>query len=183
MSKRNILLAKKHGAVVVPFKDLHVSHQVAIAHYMAIDGEAWSVMGNLEKDFEKIRPGNYSNTAKWEKFQKEIIRLLTLSIGEYIKKYGKVKFGMVNLPIKVAKELSFKKCNVYDDDGNRDGFSSFDEYHKWYIENGGIPHHSKANPFPCILSSFNDELFQDGWHRFHRYCQLGMKFIPCVYFA
>ncbi len=166
--KINKELAKKHGAVELPFKDLPITHQVAIAHYMAVDGEAWEVLGTLEKDFEKIRPKNYNDDAKYSRFKKDIIRLLTLSIGEYINKYGKVKFGMCEIPTDICVDLCKKRNPDFEDD-----YSAF---------TGKPPNHPTTNRFPCILSSFNDELFQDGWNRFYCYRDRHDATIPCVYF-
>lgn len=171
--KLNVALAKKYGAVVIPFKNLPVSHQVAIAHYMAIDGEAWEVLGDLEKNFEKIRPKHYADDKRCqkehEKFQKEIIRLLTLSIAEYVKKYGKAEFGVCEIPTPICIDLCKKRSPDFEDT-----YSAF---------NGKPPDHPLTNRFPCILSSFNDELFEDGWHRFYCYRERKDKTIPCIYFA
>lgn len=97
-------------------------------------------------------------------------------IAPYIKKYGKKKFGIVTIPMDDLKKLVME-C------GDLKHHSSFAEYHEWYCNGGGIPNYDeKKKPWPVIISSFNDEAFEDGWHRFHCYVRQDRKEIPCLYY-
>jgi hypothetical protein len=159
-------LRKEYGGKLVPFKDLTKPYQLAIIHYMAIDGEAWGLFGNMDC---------YCNSTP-----SKIKRELEKNLPEYIKRHGRRKFGVMNLPIDICKKLIMKVEAIAGESLEKE-HGSFDEYHAWYTTYD-MPNHTNRNPYPCILSSFNDELFQDGWHRFHRYVELKMKMIPCVYY-
>jgi len=183
---KNIRLAKKYGAKTVAFKNLPQSHQLAIAWYMTIDsdGEAWKVMGKLEEDFEKVRPSDYSNEKKWKKFQEDLKRLLIISLPAYVKKYGHIKFGVAEIPTMVlVKEICNRESEV------PDAVDTIKKYRSWYkkdrkdIGDTKFSKHPKTNRWPCILSDFDDEVLQDGWHRFFTYAGRGDKKIPCVFYT
>lgn len=66
------------------------------------------------------------------------------------------------------------------------GYSGWDEYHNWYVENvlakddgRGIPEGSDER-WPVILSEFEDEGIQDGSHRLHQYILKNREHIPVV---
>jgi hypothetical protein len=64
-------------------------------------------------------------------------------------------------------------------------FKSFNEYHQWYLNNDipeRTPQYKNEKRWPCILSGFDDEVFEDGWHRFHSYYRSKHMTIPVVYF-
>jgi hypothetical protein len=44
-----------------------------------------------------------------------------------------------------------------------------------------MPDHGKS-VLPVILDFDNDELIEDGWHRFHGYYDKGLKKVPVVVF-
>lgn len=181
-SKPNLRFAKKHGAKVVPFKKLPLTHQLAIAYYMVIDGEAWNVLGELDLRFEEKRPRDYSKDAQVEKWHAHLIELLRKSMPEYIEEYGHIKFGMVTIPVGAIKEAYLARHNVYQNEDERFPFETFDELHQWYLKHCGIPKHPRRNRWPSILSCQDDELLEDGYHRFHSYIEHGYRTIPCVFF-
>lgn len=156
MKKLNQQLMKEYKGEIVPFKKLTTPYKLAIAWYMACDGTAW------ELPFDAFYLDD-------NKLKKAFIK----NINMFDKEYGKEEFGVMNIPIDVCK---WKVFEIMED---RDKFKNFEEYHKWYL---GVSKesHTKKNPWPCILSDFDDEFFQDGWHRFHRYVQLKMPSIPCI---
>lgn len=59
-------------------------------------------------------------------------------------------------------------------------FSTFDEYHRWYLGGGGVPAYGAANRWPCIASCMEDEVVQDGNHRLHSYIAAGHTTIPVL---
>lgn len=155
VSKRNKVLIKKYGGKVMPFQSLPLPAQFAIAHYMAIDGEAWEV------------PDDYVHN------QKNFKALLPWFRGEH----GTKKFGYVEIPTEALT------AEVMKDEEMNGRFPDFDDYHEWYIGlPGGIPNHSKRDRWPVILSSTNDETLQDGWHRLHTYYHQGADIIPAVFY-
>ncbi len=154
VSRRNKALVRKYGGKVMPFQSLPLPAQLAAAHYMAIDGEAWEVPPDFDrkKDFKSLLP--------W-----------------FRGKYGTKKFGYVEIPTEVLT------AEVMKDDEEVGRFKDFDEYHRWYIGlPGGIPNHPKKDRWPVILSSFEEETLQDGWHRLHTYYHQGAEMIPALYY-
>ena len=152
-----------HRGVILPFAVLPKPHQLAIAWYMSIDGAKWEDLGNM------------SNV----KSHDELVIDFKKALPEYVKKYGKKKFGTLNIPMSVCQEIIMKSRSDLKDD-----FKTFMDYHKWYTSyQFNHLKYKNINVWPCILSdNLNEELFQDGWHRFHRYVQLKMLSIPCVYY-
>jgi hypothetical protein len=159
MKKHLKKLMNQYGGEIVPFKNLTTPYKLAIAWYMSVDGTAW------ELPFESFYLDD--NTLK-----KSFIK----NINMFDKEYGKVKFGVIDIPIDVCKLKVLERME------DRNKFKNFEEYHKWYL-GVGKESHSIKNAWPCILSDFDDEFFQDGWHRFHRYVQLKMPSIPCIVYV
>lgn len=64
------------------------------------------------------------------------------------------------------------------------GFENFEKYHKWYGDPGvdhgdsGVDHGDSV--LPILLNYNNDELIEDGWHRFHYYYNRGVKMVPVI---
>ena len=163
---------KKYGAKTVAYKDLPRTHQMAMAWYMAIDGEAWEPYG-IDMNKQPTTMSSNKNKDKWEVYlKKQTIRHLS----SYIKEYGRCKFGAVEIPTEVMASEIMKAIET-----SIGKFKSIREYQEWYRKNCSIPSYSSKNRWPCILSD-DDEVLQDGWHRLHSYIQAGHKTIPCVYY-
>lgn len=96
--------------------------------------------------------------------------LINILINDYISigrnKNNSFAYGLVPTEI-LTKEVS-----------KRLGYKTFQEYHEWYNDN--TDHGDSI--LPIILSFDNDELIEDGWHRFHSYYRKGIKKIPVVVF-
>lgn len=159
MKKLNKQLMYKYGGEILPFKRLTMPYKLSVATYLGLEGDKWL---NL--------------TGAWS--DKAFGKLISI-IDQYDEKYGEEKFGVTNIPVNFCKHYIM---TVIDIDGVTltDTYGSFEEYHKWYIGHCGEEKHTKKNPWPCFLSEFDDEFFEDGWHRFHRYVDLKMPSIPCV---
>lgn len=153
-SKRNKKLIKQYGGEVVPYVDLPEPAQLAIAHYMAVNGEAWK----LPEDWA-VWPDMSTGPSR-----ARIVKELKKYLDYFIDKYGAKKFGYVLLPMKAVTDSVMA--------ADQDIAGEYDSF----------PKHSADDPWPVILSNFEDETLQDGWHRLHRYYQLGLKEIPAVYF-
>lgn len=148
-----------HGGKIYSYKDLMMPAKLAIAQYMAIDGEAWR-LPNTKQDIDFL-------TCKFE---------LQSMIRFFEKEYGQIKFGYVMIPTESLIEQIMKELSE---------FENWEEYHKWYVGQGIMPKHTKKAPWPVILCKLDyneSEILQDGWHRFHRYYDLGLVEIPAVYF-
>jgi hypothetical protein len=148
-----------------------------MANYMAIDGSAW----RTPEDFNDRWDKTYNKIAATEKrasivLEKTRKKLFPPTLPHYIDTYGSEKFGYVVIPMSVMKD-AVMKCG---DDISQD-FATFDDYHKWFVRQD-ILVHSARNRWPVILDNTGDSLLQDGWHRFHRYVQLKLLMVPCLYY-
>lgn len=96
--------------------------------------------------------------------------LVNILINDYItvgrNKNKSFAYGLIPTEI-LTKEIA-----------KRLGFKTFKEYHEWYNDNTD---HADSI-LPIILSFDNDELIEDGWHRFHSYYRKSVKQIPVVAF-
>lgn len=96
--------------------------------------------------------------------------LIKILINDYISiarnKNKSFAYGLVPIQV-LTKEIS-----------KRMGFKSFQEYHDWY---GDDTDHGDSI-LPIIMSFDNEELIEDGWHRFHSYYRKGFQQIPVVMF-
>lgn len=58
----------------------------------------------------------------------------------------------------------------------------FNHYHEWYMKNVPVEQHGREDPWPSLLDVSPDgEFFLDGWHRFHRYVELGLPRVPVLW--
>lgn len=143
-----------------PYAKLPVPYQLAIAWYMAIDGCAWAPQGlpdGLTTDDAGFR----------EAFE--------AGLPDYVQSYGDIPFGIVSLSAEALKEDVMLTQDI------AESFTTFDDYHRWYV-GGGVPRHPEKDRWPVILSSYGDESLQDGWHRFHSYVRDGVTEIPAVFY-
>ncbi len=155
--KELISLINECNGKVMMFKNLPTTFKYAIAYYMSIDGEAWEM------------PSTVENTIGISKtYQNKLRENLKKNIGFYTKKYGNMKFGVVNIPTEDFLNLFGKWKNRYD---NREVLEKRKEF------------------WPVILdlndwdrSSDDVTIIQDGWTRFGDYVAMGLKSIPCVYY-
>jgi hypothetical protein len=180
--KRHLLPRGK----VYKFKDLPKEAQLAIAHYMGVDGEAWSFeeLGVFEG---LVDPHEFSAQDEREEFDaafkhnaEVIVANLKSVLPEIVEAHGDYEIGLVTVPTAELIEL----WGEIDSDATEDFDGNFDAYHAWYQSTrhddgrgGG------ENPtWPVILSGFHDELLEDGWHRFHQYIANGAEEITCLWY-
>ncbi len=77
------------------------------------------------------------------------------------------------IPSEQAKRIAWESLE------NKNRWSSFDEYHAWYTSMAGVPNHDPLNRWPSMVNLEEDEeLFWDGWHRFHSYIRSGHATVP-----
>lgn len=170
---------KKYGGKVVPFAKLPLPYQLAMIHYMAFDGEAWKCPDE-EAYLDGEVPQSQLLDGRYLKGLKKITKYIKNNLPFWIKKYGKVKFGMLEVPMKDFCAVVQSK-NIIEED-----WDSFKEYHKWYMGRclwkNSNKHYSEI--WPSILDGDSDdwEVLQDGWHRFHTYVEQGKKTMPLIYY-
>lgn len=161
-------LIKKYNGKVFKFKDLPKEAQAAIAHYMAIDGEAWEHPEDFPFKTTSCKYGEavFERTEWWAK------------------EYGSEKFGLVVLPTEeIIRAIMSRDSDMTDDFGK--GVENFPAYHDWYLNHiGQMPNH-KNSIWPVILRGESGrpfEFLEDGWHRFHDYVRKEVKEIPALWY-
>lgn len=178
-------LIRRNGGKVVPYRDLPPEAQLAIAHYMSIDGEAWDPPPWVRTFWNdrKVRPADPADTAEW---RKRFVR----SRKWFVDRHGDVPFGWVLLPMRELTAVVLDDVlRSHLDVEEGETFADFDEYHEWYKRAGpfagrGQPE-GKGTVWPVILdtnASAGHEPLQDGWHRFHQYYDQGLEVVPAVYY-
>ena len=167
-------LIKKYGKVMA-FKDLPMGAKMAMAWYMAVDGEAWA----LPKNWTRGGNGEWS-----EKLQEHAKKQLAKNMDYFDKEYGKKKFGLAMVPREEVEAIMFKGLQWRAKSEGAPSYTSFSAWLKAYTEDysGGIPNHKTAD-YPSIFGDFKDDLLlQDGWHRFACYCKKKVKVLPFIYY-
>ena len=94
-------------------------------------------------------------------------------VAYHEKMHPNFKVGIVQVPMGAF-------CDAIHANSDYD-HASFAAYHEWYVQNCYNEDNGKS-VWPVILNYFDDELLQDGWHRFHSYVERKLKTIPCLYF-
>ena len=153
------LLAGKYS--IRPYSELTRPYQLALAHYMAVDGEAWD---------------NFLVLPSTRNTQEVICRALNLALPQYVKQYGQVKFGIAKLTSRAVIKSVAATPEIAED------FEDWKAYHKWYCSQGGAVDHPRRNRWPVILSNTDDETLRDGWHRLHCYVSQGARNLPAVFY-
>lgn len=92
-------------------------------------------------------------------------------IGDLAMRYAEV-------PVEAVKKAVAETTVAGGEHGHRD----FDEYHAWYCRQG-VPDHRDGDRWPAIAWNQDDEVFEDGWHRFHSYVRAGHQTIPVLFVA
>lgn len=92
------------------------------------------------------------------------------------KRLSKKRFGYSEVPTAILVR------QIEEDPDIAGHFEIFEEYHRWYLDQGHTPDHPTKNRWPVILGPFDDETLQDGWHRLHDYYRKGARKIPVVWF-
>jgi hypothetical protein len=158
---------RAHGGRIMPYSKLPIPARYAMAYYMAVDGEAWELPTKTATLLSTLR-------ARSPQFLTAFKRQLLFLTA----KYSKCRFGLVQLPRQVAIDLCWE-CRESRDDAASP--KTFQQYHKWYLP-FVTDKHPANDPWPSILDSSGYSFLEDGWHRFHRYIDLGMEQLPFLYY-
>lgn len=165
-------LIEKNGGRKVLFRDLPKSHQIALIHYMSVDGATWAVT-DWSLDQWKWGEG-CPDPIHQSELRLESFRDIEKNYDLFVDHYGHIQFGVVDIPTKeliqsISEDKYFPEEQLeYYKKSDVVGFAAGWEYDR--------------PTFPVILSPFEDETLQDGWTRFGRYCELGEETVPCLYY-
>ena len=145
---------------ILPFSALELPYQLSVAHYMAVDGEAWADILPVWR--VRLTPA-------------EVRAELTRWMPEFVAQVGQSLFGVALLESQAVRDAVMQDAEL-----SRD-FQCWDDYHAWY-NTGSVPDHPTTDRWPVILSDHNDETLQDGWHRLHCYLRRQDETIPVVFY-
>ena len=165
-------LFKKYNGKILPYSKLPRPHQLAMAWYMAVDGEAWKWPNDKYEDHKYNTNDKYRYSQKgqqeYEAYLKNVLRFHLHQW--FVKKYGNKRFGVVEIPTDVLLKAIYE--SLPNDKPNIEAF--YKDY-----ENGSAVNHPKSNRWPVILD-YNNEVIQDGYTRFRHYTNRGDRTIPCL---
>jgi hypothetical protein len=165
----------EQGFDFVPYRELPVAYQMAMAWYMAVNGEAWDDV--VDHDAIKFPKGvKTSDHPLWHQTYK---RVVAEHLPQFIEQYGDVEFGVATWPVddvirSISGDETFKEDGV-DFEGTKSWFEQ-------PMENYHATSYPIEDRWPVIMSPFEEETFQDGWHRFHIYVASGHPDIPVIFF-
>lgn len=168
----DVLLAS--GFSISQFRDLPRTHQLALVHYLALDGEAWEWPAAMETEFQNWISENKGITN--ERQDAALRRIMVDHIDDFVMVHGDMEIGVAVVDMKVVKQ------HVLSVDPDIGDHGSWDAYHTWYTSGGGVPSYSDSDRWPCVLSGMDNEAFEDGWHRLHSYAAAGHADLPVIFF-
>jgi len=159
---------------IVAFRDLPEPYRLAIAHYMAVDGEAWDLG---EEGAEGPIPEASRQVADRRPDRERILHRLRSAMPRLVDEHGDRAFGVASVPMDAARAHVMGRGDLA-----TDWQGDWDAYHAWYAGRGDMPAHDAMDRWPCIMSGFGDEAFEDGWHRFHSYAGSGHADVPVAFY-
>lgn len=152
------------------FAELDRVSQLAIAWYMGIDGEAWEEFMHFD---EHTWPDVKEDYSGWKS---KMLEIIDQALPEILKRHGQRNYGVGTWP---ASDLL---ASVADDETFQRPVSEITEMFNKEIELYHTTRYPHENRWPVIMSSREDETFEDGWHRFHIYVSNGHPDIPIIFF-
>lgn len=166
--------ALREGGEILTFKELPLEAQMALAHYMSIDGEAWELPPDFEIAVNKILRKFQFGTAK---ANHKIVAALRDAIPDFVAEYGDFEIGY-HPCIPTEKLLDAVMTQIDEEFVPNIWTQHWNKSRREYIEK-----YDATKPlWPVILSSFEDEALQDGWKRFDRYVRTGVPCIPALFY-
>lgn len=158
------LLAKaieEHDGEILAYRNLSPPAQCALAHYRAIDRNDWERPASIPFLMKARTP--------------QFIKTLRRARIDFVRRHGDEEFGVVTFPRQVAIDLCWATMEPYQN------YPSFAKYHRWYL--GHVTDkHPPEDRWPAILDWQGAAFLQDGWHRFHRYLDLGVEELEFLYY-
>ena len=169
----NARLIRENDGQVFEYKDLPRTAQLAIAQYMAIDGEAWEVEPHLDRIFHSPWMGSSPKNIDYKRRETRIKKTLEKYLHWYIEQYGHERYGLVYIPTQQLIGAVTETCR------QDDPAFEFQDCIKYRSKS-----EEKHNfcEWASILSCFPDETLQDGWTRFFNGVRAGKEKIECVWY-
>lgn len=166
-----------HGGAyeIVAFRDLPMPYKMAMAWYMAVDGEAWGEFLDYRK-LHRAMPDQAVDQAGWHAFWKDV---LVEAMPLFDAHHGDEQFGVALVPTEAVL------ASIVDDEVLEDEDLTLEDLRERYgsgANHEGYPEHGPVDRWPVILSSTDDETLQDGWHRFGSYVKSGHEDIPAIFY-
>jgi hypothetical protein len=177
MHKRFDHLLIDNGFEIKPFRELELPYQMAMAHYMAIDGEAW-----ITATLDDALGAALSKPLSDKRLFATRVAVLEYALPSIVSEYGDTEFGTLEMPTEdvareIVKDPTFVESNPE---------ATFETYmaslRKKCRVHPAYPNHSDTGRWPVIWSSEADETLQDGWHRFQSYAQSGHETTPIIFY-
>lgn len=177
---RHERLIREHRGKIHQFRQLPPEAQLALAHYMGVEGVAWDFSGFVS--FDGVENPHGREPAERERIlennSRRLVAAITEALPHIVDRYGDSEYGLVEAP---TEELIRDIWESYPD--IREEHADFAEYHAWYLQTAKGYRVWYGQPtWPCLLSGFPGETFHDGWHRFHAYVASGATMIPCLWY-
>lgn len=157
------LLQKNNPKCMVCYRDMPETHQLAIAHYMSVDGAAWAYNHPAFEDWLWGEGTPYE-----PQMRLEMLEDLRKFLPRFIEHFGGVPFGMADLPCQDLQEV-IKECNPYYEES--DFLNAVSQIRGSY----------ETPTWPSILHD-SEEILQDGWTRFHDRISLKIEMTPVVWY-
>ncbi len=168
------------GGHITTLAELPEAAQLALTHYMALDGEAW----DRSPEFEELSDLIWLEYPELEDPDDHAARAflfreaLRSDLPYLVSRYGEFRIGYHPCILTVDLVTSVMNSPEIHAD-----FEDWASYHNWYISHTIMPEYdAEMELWPVILSSFEDETLEDGTHRFHHYVRSGVKCIPALFY-
>lgn len=146
---------------IVKYSEMPETHQLAIAHYMSVDGAAWAYD---HPEFEDWIWGE--GTPYDPQMRQKMLADLHAFLPRFVRHFGNEQFGMATVSCKELHEVIMKvNPHFNEDDVVRSKRGAYD-----------------TPTWPSILVDSN-EILQDGWTRFYDRISLGIETTPVVWYA
>lgn len=161
----------EQGFEIVKFRELPMSHQMAICWHMTVDGSAWSDV--IDYDKHSMPDSADSSDAILDKAHKSILQQ---HMPDFLDRYGDLEFGVATWKTNALLET------VASDEGFSDmGLDRTREHFQQTITGYHITAYSPVDRWPIIMSDEDYETIHDGWHRFQIYVSNGHTDIPVIF--
>jgi hypothetical protein len=154
---------------LVAFRDLPEPHRMAMAWYMAINGEAWVDVLPYNSHSDEEGP---AWVLHWKKTLADLMPV-------FDERYGDTVFGIATVGTEEMLHSIVDDFHAKDQGLDLEGVR---ETHMKGSRHSDYPDHGPEDRWPVVLSSDDDETLQDGWHRFGSYVRGRHADIPTIFY-
>lgn len=127
-------------------------------------------MNKIKETYDEYLKGKYNfNTINRD--YRDAVKLYCSNLFKSRYDWGIFQIYYYEIPMDVLKR------DIYDSlESNL--FSSFDDYHNYYVSVHDVKEHDEV--WPVFLDSMFGCVIEDGWQRFHSYVKQGIEVVPCL---